>query len=130
MEKRRYKRANIIASASVSDNYKCCETDIIDVSLTGLAIDRVPNALLKDLPKRFTVVVTHKDATAKVTAVVKWYKKDAALPYATVGLSIDMLNSIWFNFIERTTGYIYSDKIEMTDVWGSSDIKYLRDSVV
>jgi len=105
-ERRQHERVSLLATVSLADTFKVCEGDIVDVSIGGMAIERVPSCMLKDLPKKFTAVVSFREGVAKVKMSPKWFKKDATGFYSTAGFKITELFDVWHTFMRRTTGLI------------------------
>ena len=125
-EKRQHKRVSLPASVSITDTFKTCEGDVVDVSIGGMAIGRVLNSMLNNLPKKFTAVVSFRGGHAKVIMAPKWYKKEAIGAYSTVGFKIIGLFDNWHTFMRRATGITdISIMKDPVDVWGSANTKYL-----
>ena len=102
-EKRQHHRVTLRATALLTDTYKICEGDIVDVSIGGMAIERVPNKMLKTLPKEITAVVLFGESNAKVMMVPKWYQADTTGVYSTVGFKITGLFDAWHTFMRHAT---------------------------
>lgn len=124
-DKRKHRRVPLLATASLCDSLRCCESDVVNVSMGGLQIDRIPTSFMKDLPKKFTAIITYRDKTARVTLAPRWYKKDSSPFYTTVGFSVISGSSVWHSFIEGTTGMIHRDVVQ-EDVWGNYEYKYMN----
>ena len=130
-EKRKHKRVSLPATASISDAVRVCEGDIVDVSFGGMAIERVLSSMLKNLPAKFTAVVSFREGNAKVIMAPKWYKKEAGGAYSTVGFKIIGQFDAWETFLRRATGLADNSSTDVPfkrhsiDAWGTADTKYL-----
>lgn len=103
-EKRKHQRVSLPATVSLSDQMLACEGDVVDVSMGGIAIERVPPSLLRNLPKAFTGVVSYRGKNVRISLVPRWYKKDAMGLYTTVGFKVNgSTASAWSCFVAGCT---------------------------
>jgi len=124
-ENRIYKREQFLGTVDLTDGLRVCATDTVNISVSGIALDRVPEALIKNIKNghtSFTGVVNKGTFTAKVSLRPIWYKKIDAM-YYMVGFEVKKVAGSWFAFIKDTTKLV---KDPVNDVWGSTDKYFSR----
>ena len=120
-EKRQHERMPLPAAALISDSVKVCEGDVVDVSVGGMAVERVPSSMLKKLPKNFSAVVSSGGSNAKVTMAPKWFKREASGVYFTVGFKVVGPSDAWHTLIKRTAASVDSlIRKKAIDPWASA----------
>lgn len=102
-EKRQQQRVALRATALLTDTWTICEGNIVDVSIGGMALDRVPSSMVQDLPGKFTAVVLFRECSAKVIMTPKWVSADSNGGYCTVGFQITGLFAGWQAFMKYAT---------------------------
>lgn len=103
-EKRKHSRTPFLTTVSLSDQIRACEADVVDVSMGGIAIERIPSVLLKDMPKIFTGIVSYRGKNVRVSLTPRWYKKDRSGMYGTIGFQVNgSTTTNWVRFISDNT---------------------------
>jgi hypothetical protein len=120
-ENRTHKRVYLQGSAVITDGFRICETDILNISYRGIALEHVINGMMKNLLKNFAAVISSDKFNVKVNLVPKWFKKGAL--YSAVGFEIVHPYRNWQQFI-RNTVYHAPEK-DSFDPWSRVSVKHL-----
>ena len=116
-EYRKHVREVFLSSISLSDSLHVSESDIVNISLNGVGIERVPEGLIKKIKTNPYVGSFSKGKeNIKLNLRPVWYKKDKELSYYTVGFEILKATSNWSSLLKHPIGVSNT-----TDVWGHGD---------
>jgi hypothetical protein len=120
-ENRTHKRVCLQGSAVITDEFRICETDILNISYKGIALDHVFNGMMKNLISNFAAVVSSDKFNVKVKLKPKWFKKGAL--YSAVGFEIVSPYGNWQQFIRNTVYHPPEPEANPTDPWGKVRVK-------